>query len=64
MTWLVKPYAGHPGLATTFHVIQDIEGIPDLLLGNDVLKQYLGTVRYSGEIDSPTPEVIFKGTVA
>ncbi len=58
--WLVKPHVGHPGLLTTFHVIQDIEGIPDLLLGNDLLKQYLGTVGYAGDVQSPTPEVIFK----
>jgi hypothetical protein len=63
VTWLVKPHRGHPGLLTTFHVIQDIEGIPDILLGNDLLKQYLGTVGYAGEVESPTPEVVFRHPV-
>jgi len=63
VSWLVKPFLLHPGLLTKFHIIQDIHGIPDILLGNDILKNHLGTVGYSGSVISPTPEVIFRSPI-
>jgi len=43
-----------------FHVVQDIPNIPDLLIGNDCLKTYLGTVGYTGDQQTPVPEVHFR----
>ena len=45
---MIKLHPDHPGISIIVHVINDITGIPKLLLGNNILQEGLGTIGYAG----------------
>jgi len=56
----IRLHNKHPGIPVNIYVVPDIPNVPTLLLGNDMLKSGLGLIAYTGTLDSPLPEVIFK----
>ena len=59
LNYRIKLYPNHPGIHATIYVIDDIQNVPSLLLGNDLLKAGLGLIAYSGSVQNPQPEVMF-----
>ena len=47
-------------LVFTFFIIKDIDLTPPLLLGDDLLKTFLGSVSYVKQCGTPIPLVHFK----
>jgi hypothetical protein len=50
----------HSGINVPIYVINDIPNVPSFLLGNDLLYLGLGSISYTGSLDDPLPEVVFK----
>ena len=59
----IKLSREHPGIPLSIYIINDVPGVPSFLLGNDFLKAGLGLIAYTGPIEDPYPEVIFKHPV-
>jgi len=57
---LIQLSPSHPGINLPIYVIPDIPNVPVFLLGNDMLKAGLGMIAYSGDINDPSPEILFK----
>ena len=53
----------HPGLLVTIYIVQDIPNVPVFLIGNDVFKAGLVTLAYTGDLNNPYPEIIFKNPI-
>jgi hypothetical protein len=59
----IKFTVNNPGIYINFLIIDDILNTPVLLLGNNVLREGMGTISYEGPTSSPSPMLAFKHPV-
>ena len=60
---LIKLNSVHIGILTKVYVIMDVKNGTPLLLGKDFLKNGMGCIAYTGDINKPDPEIIFQHPV-
>jgi len=60
MNYRIKLNPTHLGIPVEIYIVPDIPNVPSCLLGNNLLKSGLGLIAYSGSLESPWPEVLFK----
>ncbi|MFN9684013.1 MAG: hypothetical protein ACK583_01955, partial [Cyanobacteriota bacterium] len=56
----LQPDRYKPGIVFNMYIINDIPGVPIFLVGFNVFSQGMVDFRMTGNIEDPTPEIVFK----